>query len=215
MLTDTTERSPTFSLAPFENQDDAFSSPSLCYLSLPAANQSQDAWLHLFGRAPRPLEWEGIAPIAGGKRLLGFDISRQALENRKTYLPNGQHDIFSVTRRSDRLVFDLQDAHHELSVQGLSLLEEHVLLKIALNMHSTLVMGRMERYEGNVMTWVRPSNLKLIDRSVRYVQHLLSEAGVQEFSYDEIVFQVLEEFEKLGPNEPVVLKTVEALKRRM
>jgi N-acetylmuramic acid 6-phosphate etherase len=44
VLTDTTERSPTFSLAAFENQRDANRTPSLCYLSLPAADNVDAAW---------------------------------------------------------------------------------------------------------------------------------------------------------------------------
>ena len=35
------------------------------------------------------------------------------------------------------------------------------LLKLIMNRHSLLVMAYLERYEGNIMTWVRPSNGKL------------------------------------------------------
>ena len=30
---------------------------------------------------------------------------------------------------------------------------QHLLLKQLLNIHSTLVMGRLGRYKGNLMTW--------------------------------------------------------------
>jgi hypothetical protein len=48
-------------------------------------------------------------------------------------------------------------------------LSHHSLLKIVLNNISTLIMGRMGRYESNIMTYVKPTNYKLIDRSTRYV----------------------------------------------
>lgn len=51
-------------------------------------------------------------------------------------------------------------------------LSHHSLLKILLNNLSTLIMGRMDRYQSNIMTYVRPTNYKLIDRSARYVMML-------------------------------------------
>ena len=47
-------------------------------------------------------------------------------------------------------------------------LERQTLLKMLLNQHSTLVMGRLGRYESNIMTWVSPNNGKLVDRAARY-----------------------------------------------
>ena len=102
---------------------------------------------------------------------------------------------------------------HRLDLSGLSLLEEHLLLKMLLNTHSTLLMGRLGRYHGNVMTWVRPSNNKLIDRAVRYVSFLLG-VDAERFTYAELVEACLEEFAKLGPDEPVVLRVVERLQAR-
>lgn len=215
VLTDTTERSPTFSLAAFENQQDANRTPSLCYLSLPAADNVDAAWKILLGRPPRALTWEGITNIAGAERLRGFDISRHAPEHRQKLVPNKLHHTFSITRQRKEMVWNYRDVEHRLDVNALSLLEEHLILKMMMNIHSTLIMGKLNRYRGNVMTWVRPSNYKLIDRSVRYAQFLLKEEGVTNFSYEQIVYQCLEEFEKLGPNEPVVLKIVESLKKKL
>ncbi len=214
VLTDTTERSPTFSLAPFENQSDTNRVPSLCYLSMQAAITQEEGWKVLLSRNPRPLNWEGITHIAGEERLRGFDISRNVQTHRLTLAPNATHHVFSINRNSGSMQWRFQNLDHAISVENLPLLEEHILLKMLLNMHSTLVMGKLGRYHGNVMTWVRPSNYKLIDRSVRYVQFLLEEASIKKFSYDEIVRACLEEFENLGPNEPVVLKVFETLKAK-
>ena len=215
VLTDTTERSPTFSLAAFENQDDANRTPSLCYLSLPAAETQEQGWKMLLGRSPRPLNWDGITHIAGSQRLRGFDISGNVVANRKEIAPNAEHHTFSITRQQKNMQWKFRNIEHSIPIEGMPILEEHILLKMLMNMHSTLVMGRLGRYYGNIMTWVRPSNYKLIDRSVRYVQVLLKEAGIEKFGYDEIVRQCLEEFEVLGTNEPVVLKAFESLKAKV
>ena len=81
------------------------------------------------------------------------------------------------------------------------------MVKMLLNAHSTLVMGLMDRYQGNVMTWVRASNNKLIDRSARYIQEILRKSG-KSISYEEIVTKIFEEIELLKDNESVVLNVV-------
>jgi N-acetylmuramic acid 6-phosphate etherase len=83
---------------------------------------------------------------------------------------------------------------------------EHLLLKMLLNQHSTLLMGRLGRFESNLMTWVRPSNLKLIDRAIRYVSYLLAREGVR-VPYEEIAVRCFELMQDLGPDESIVLKT--------
>jgi N-acetylmuramic acid 6-phosphate etherase len=68
-------------------------------------------------------------------------------------------------------------------------------------------MGLLDRYQGNVMSWVRPSNNKLIDRASRYIQQILMNSG-KSASYDEIVHKLFEEIETIRDNESVVLKVV-------
>jgi N-acetylmuramic acid 6-phosphate etherase len=96
----------------------------------------------------------------------------------------------------------------------MSLLNEHLLLKMLLNIHSTLVMGRLGRYQGNVMTCVRPSNYKLIDRTIRYVQMLLNREGISNYSYSDICLQCFVELESADVNEPIVWKIFESLKKK-
>jgi N-acetylmuramic acid 6-phosphate etherase len=80
-----------------------------------------------------------------------------------------------------------------------------------LNMHSTLVMGRLGRFEGNLMTWVYPSNGKLIDRAARYSEILLRRSGHGEFTYDEIVRAQFASKSELSPQDSIVHKTMEKL----
>ena len=79
-----------------------------------------------------------------------------------------------------------------------SLLEEQVLVKLALNLHSTLAMGRVGRYRANVMTWVRPSNRKLIDRAIRYTEALLRAEGGPVPPYAELAAACFAALEGLG-----------------
>lgn len=214
VLTDTTERAPTFSLLGFENQKNPARRPSLSYLCLPHAHTTTDAWREILLRDPIALEWDELDGVASASRLEGFDFSRAARGQREKLAAPAKMRTFSIDRAGDLLCFELGGLTHEINVGPLHPLFEHLFLKMLLNMHSTLVMGRMGRFESNVMTWVRPSNNKLIDRSVRYVQHLLLHRGVEAPSYEEITRQCFEEIEKLGPNESVVLKTVDAIVAR-
>ncbi|MEM7673990.1 MAG: SIS domain-containing protein, partial [Verrucomicrobiota bacterium] len=57
VLTDTTERAPTFSLNPFENTQRSDQPNSLVYLSVNKSRESLEAWEGILGRKPRTLAW--------------------------------------------------------------------------------------------------------------------------------------------------------------
>lgn len=213
VITDTTERSPTFSLAPFENRQDTGAAASLCYLCLPSTHTAEDAWNLLLRRTPRPLTgWQDYENIGGPKRLSGYDFSSSLPKWRQTFNPEVTQKTFDISRTAQGLCFKFENLEATFPTKGLSLLNEHLTLKMLLNMHSTLVMGRLERYHGNVMTCVRPSNFKLIDRTIRYVQLLLKREGINSFSYEDICLQCFTELEDAAINEPVVLKVFDILK---
>jgi N-acetylmuramic acid 6-phosphate etherase len=207
ILTDTTERAPTFSLLPFENSNTS-QSPSWCYLFFPHAENSADAWEKLLHRSPRTLEWEGIDGVASRKRLLGFDFSSQLPENRRRLTGGIPHHRFKIHRCEQGISFELENLHHEINTSDLDSLSEHLLLKLVLNTHSTLVMGKMGRYEGNVMTWVRASNYKLIDRTIRYVSQLLQRQGIHE-DYSKIAGRCFEKMASINEDQPLVLLVVD------
>ncbi|RZA09798.1 MAG: SIS domain-containing protein [Proteobacteria bacterium] len=214
ILTDTTERSPTFSLLGFENQTNPERKASLANLSMPLAKDSAEAWRHILKRPPLALEWPELNGIAGASRLAGFDFSVQARKQREALVaPRAMH-VFRIRREGSAMVFRLNELEHRIDVAKLHPMLEHLFLKLLLNMHSTLVMGRMERFESNVMTWVKPSNNKLIDRAIRYVEFLLENEGAGGFTYEEIARQLFVEAEGLWGAESVVMKTVAALKKQ-
>lgn len=76
-----------------------------------------------------------------------------------------------------------------------------------LNSLSTLVMGRLRRYEGNVMTYVRASNNKLINRAIRYVDLLLKNKNI-ELPFNTFAHYLYEMIESTPADQSVVLATV-------
>ncbi len=203
ILTDTTERSPTFSLRSFENRLDVGHEHSLSYLFIKDAENSAQAWSELLCRKPRPVEWPELDGRIGHEKLLGFDISSNGLNSRSKEIPTVDFKIYYENESvqfnclSEKVIFSWGDQP----------LLNHLMVKMLLNAHSTLVMGLMDRYQGNVMTWVRASNNKLIDRAARYIQEILRKSG-RSISYEQIVTKIFEEIEILKDNESIVLNVV-------
>ena len=209
VFTDTTERAPTFNLAPFDNPDHPAERHSLTYLTIPGATTAKDGWRHLLARDPKPLEWPDIHPKTTKDYLLSFDFSRNALKFRRRI--EAPLHMFEIDPAGARLRFSFAGVEERFAMPGLSPLFDHLTLKLLLNMHSTLVMGRLGRFEGNVMTWVYPSNGKLIDRAVRYAELLLRRRGLGHFTYDEIVRAQFLAKSELTPDESIVHKTIQNL----
>ena len=56
MLTDTTERSPTYCTPPFRKFDDTTATESWAFLFLPSAD-TPEAWERIIKRQPKCVEW--------------------------------------------------------------------------------------------------------------------------------------------------------------
>ena len=210
VLTDTTERSPTFSQLPFENHHHPEQSPSLSYLFIPSENKAKSAWESLLQRPPRTLKWQELKVKIDDEELMGFDLSLEGLKKRKN--SNLCSDL--VISRSEthlmmefngkKISFDLLRDHHLL---------DHLILKMLLNAHSTLLMGRKGFYQSNIMTWVKASNNKLIDRASRYVQYLGRIESLN-WDYEEVVRAIIK-MKSLGEQKgPIVLRAFEYLKSK-
>ncbi len=208
ILTDTTERSPTFSLYPFENQQDLIKNPSLSYLLFSQSIDSSNAWNELLGREPRCFHWPEVTDQTTIERLLGFDFSRNLQAIRPEYL-NRPFQIFTITynENSHLIEFSLKNEKYQLNLGPLNFLSTHLVLKIILNNLSTLVMGRLDRYESNLMTWVRASNNKLVDRAVRYVDILLRQKGIN-VSYEDLVIACFRLKDQIPRDQSLVLTMV-------
>lgn len=198
ILTDTTERSPTFSLQGFEKIGEE--SLSLSYLCIEGSNNSQEAWEKLLSRHPRCLEWADINLPIDTEQALKFDISEGAISRRQKLCE--EHKIFAISSFGNLLKFDFDGLEFEYKHHR-DLFFSHMYLKLTLNIHSTLIMGLLERFEGNMMTYVRPSNFKLIDRAYRYINELLRRENliIPESRIIEKIFQ----YQDSGSQEPVVI----------
>jgi N-acetylmuramic acid 6-phosphate etherase len=212
IITDTTERSPTFSLYPFENENEPGQPPSLCYIYMPDSVASREAWKSLLWRAPRTLEWPDINGIASMKRLIGFDFSSELLNRRDRILKLAVHN-FRINLDHSAIHFSLGDEKYSMSVPFKNPLFTHLLLKMILNTHSTLVMGRLGRYEGNIMTYVRASNNKLIDRAIRYIDLILKNKNIR-LPYDTLAHILFEMIEKTPADQAIVLATVAEIEKQ-
>jgi N-acetylmuramic acid 6-phosphate etherase len=211
VFTDTTERAPTFNLAGFDNAKMLTDRHSLTYVMIPSTKSVDESWNALLSRPARPLDWAEVHAKTTMDYLRGFDFSSAALEFRKKIMPDVVHKVFEVSKSGSALRFGFDDIESEFALADLPPLFDHLTLKLLMNMHSTLLMGRMDRYRGNVMTWVYPSNGKLVDRAARYSQQILNELGIAGVSYDEVVRAQYECKKSLSPKESIVLKTVEKL----
>lgn len=129
--------------------------------------------------------------------------------NTRTQYTQSKNKLFQIylNQSNHELSFKLNGIHHVIDTSSLNFLSVHLLLKIILNTHSTLVMGRLDRYQSNLMTWVRASNYKLIDRAVRYVTILLKQKG-RDIPYDELVRTCFELKDSIAKDQSLVLTMV-------
>ena len=211
VLTDTTERTPTFNLIPFENQCDILPhndmvKASWCYILLKNAKSSEEAWEMLLGRKPRTLDWTNETSY---KRLLGFNFSKELIDIRGSYAK--PYYFYRIKKENNSIVLKFKGNTASFDVDGFNPLFEQLVLKLVLNTASTILMGRMGCYEGNLMTSLYPSNSKLIDRSIRYIDFILKNKHNINMIYEDIASNMFEELYKLNPGESIVLKTVKKI----
>ncbi|MEK6629013.1 MAG: hypothetical protein AABY53_10340, partial [Bdellovibrionota bacterium] len=212
VFTDTTERAPTFSLPPFGNKTQSSEDQSMAYLMIPSANDVHESWHKLLSRPPRVLEWSARSTKTTFEYLQGFDFSRHTLVYRQNNIKSARHYLFSIEHSGASLSWKLEDLDLSLNISGAGNLFDHIYLKMLLNIHSTLIMARLGRSVSNFMTYVSPTNGKLIDRSARYTLWLLNQNNIFSISYEQVIRELFRQLETLKSGESVVLKTFEALK---
>ncbi len=247
VLTDTTERSPTYCTPPFRKFDDASATESWAFLFLPYAD-TPDAWERVCKRKPKCVEWSEaeVRELVGDEKLprtmeivrkisyaelmrfkIGLDgIKYRPLgtgdsaigivsEKEKASLlaPDGFHrQQLEAARKAGAktglIFFGSPEATREIGefvakwnpdcalvlvpVPRTDFLLDGVTragVKLLLNTLSTCIMVRLGRVMGNYMIWVVPSNLKLIDRSTRYIQRL---SGLDYIKANHLLFEVIE-----------------------
>lgn len=247
VLTDTTERSPTYCSPPFRKFDDTTATESWSFLFLPSP-ETPKAWERIIKRQPACVEWSEaeVSELVGDEKaartyeivrkistreLMRFKVGLDGAPYRRLGPGDSAVGIVSQEEKQSLLAPDgfhrvqLESARHDGAKIGLIyfghadslgeikdflarwdpecaavlvpvpktafLLEgvTRVMVKVLLNALSTCTMVRLGRVMGNYMIWVVPSNLKLIDRSSRYIQRL---TGLEYADANRLLFEVIE-----------------------
>lgn len=194
VLTDTTERSPTFMTPPFCSLDMVNQPQSWAFVKNPECD-TEEAWNRCFLRKPRCIEWDrevyqslgfsekqiNAIPDITCRGIQRFCIGRESMPQREnvtnsyalwvdvTAAPESFLRCAAAYKASGQLTLEAADVtlpqtHMEIY--------EHLCLKLMLNTLSTGVMARMGRIHGNWMTCMAISNKKLMDRGARIVSDL-------------------------------------------
>jgi N-acetylmuramic acid 6-phosphate etherase len=247
VLTDTTERSPTYCSPPFRKFDDTTATESWAFLFLPYQD-TPHAWERIIKRQPKCVEWseqevrelvsddkaqrtyEIVRKISSAE-LMRFKVGLDGLkyrplgkgdcavgivsEEEKASLlsPSGFHRTqLEAARKAGARIgiiyLGREESHKEINdflatwnPEGIAVLASvpktdflldgvtRAGLKMLLNALSTCTMVRLGRVMGNYMIWVVASNLKLIDRSTRYIQKL---TGLDYQAANRLLFEVIE-----------------------
>ena len=220
VLTDTTERSPTFSLTPFEKSTDRVSPYSLSYLCIPTALTPLESWKKILNRSPLGLEWKELNGKLGLHAILEFNFGTEARAIRATRISPAKQNLLTLEKvvSENKILATFQDENGNVQTKAelhSSLLQnpllEQIFIKMILNTLSLMVMGRLNRYEGNVMTWVRASNGKLIDRTLRYLEYLIEKRGLKKIPREELIKEIFLLQPILKPDEAMILKILELI----
>ena len=247
VLTDTTERSPTYCTPPFRKFDDVTATESWAYLFV-ANPETSAAWKSIIKRDPKCVEWTDgeVRELVGDEKtprtfeivrrisaaeLMRFKVGLDGVPYRKLGPGDsaigilGEEEKGSVLSPKGFHRSQLESAQKEGAQTGLIFIAyqeslgeiasfiadwnpacravlvpapktDFLLdgvtragLKMLLNALSTCTMVRLNRVMGNYMIWVVPSNLKLIDRSTRYIQKL---TGLEYQQANQLLFEVIE-----------------------
>jgi N-acetylmuramic acid 6-phosphate etherase len=248
MLTDTTERSPTYCTPPFRKFDDQAAAESWAFLFVPC-EQTEQAWQFIIKRRPQCVEWteqdvQALVPDPAKAartceivrkirypELMRFKVGLDGLQYRPvgpgdsavTLLADDEMDLLisaqgffrtqleaarNAGANTGLIYFGRRESFSELEtfvqkwdpacvmvlvpvpeadflLQGAT----RLAVKTLLNALSTCTMVRLGRVMGNFMIWVVPSNLKLIDRSTRYIQKL---TGLDYKAANRLLFEAIE-----------------------
>jgi N-acetylmuramic acid 6-phosphate etherase len=208
VLTDTTERSPTFMTPPFCSADMTQSELSWAFVKNPTC-ETEEAWVNCFLREPNCISWTrdkyaqlGLTekqiekiPDISLNALKKFMIGNEPMPERERAADShalwvdakSAPDTFVETakRYATSGSLTIADAGVTLPETGMDMFE-HLCIKLMLNTLSTGVMARMGRVDGNWMTSLAMSNKKLIDRSARIVSDVCGvayEVALEEVYY--------------------------------
>jgi N-acetylmuramic acid 6-phosphate etherase len=202
ILTDTTERSPTFMLPPFKRIDKIDAPNSWAFVKNPSC-LTPEAWRRCFRREPRCLAWTqedynamdtGALVASGMPEISMADLMKIEIGNEVA--PDRSDAVkVKVSANRDEIKIQADDRLFQIAsnVVPTSLrLFEHLALKLVLNIISTGAMVKLGRVCGNWITYLDVSNKKLIDRGIRII------ASQCKMEYKDACYELFKSMEELA-----------------
>ena len=199
------------------------------YLRLSTAANIAEVWQSLFGQQPFCLNWESH-PATTTQYMNGFDLSATSARVSGKYLPAPQHvEFWKIKGHTLHVILnnclgeqnchpggtrvcDPESTTYPTCTIPLlqDLLQQTLVYKLCLNSHSTIMMGRLGYFEGNLMLSLKPSNFKLIDRAIRYSQFILVSKYDLQIDYKTIAAEAFKQIALLQANQSIVNNIIAA-----
>ena len=201
LVTDNTERAPTFMIPPLRSSRERALAQSWAFVKNPL-HPTEDCWSEMMRRRPRCLEFtsedakslgmpQGFIdnpPLIKYADLVTYMIGNEPAPERidgyaraAAVVLRFDDDSPEYLAAADRLASAWPERRdfnvsslipHPSSLSSPLEIWRHLAVKLAFNTLSTGTMAAMGRIAGNWMSWVSMSNKKLIDRCIRLVAEL-------------------------------------------
>ena len=211
LLSDTTERSPTFMTPPYHCHD--MQAPEPWGMVRHPGLSTSEAWKLCLKRAPRCINWsEETYRSAGLEAVLAKGVPRISV-NELMKIQIGNEEI-SARSGAYRGRISSEPAGVKLVsgclvpapvIPGRFRLVEHLRMKLIMNTVSTGVMTRLGRVRSNYMIYLNISNKKLIDRACRIISDL---CGI---SYEEACLELFKTWSEVPEGTSPVAATLARL----
>jgi len=178
ILSDTTERSPTFMIPPYKFPDDPDAAEPWAMLRDPGRS-TPEIWKTCLKRAPRCISWTRSDYESAGLEVLLKNGVPEIDEDALYRIPLGgsapgrknAHRVVFRNRPDGPLVIGGHAIGSQTEPTPLRLFE-HLRMKLVMNIISTGTMVKFGRVKSNYMIHLSISNKKLIDRACRIIAEL-------------------------------------------
>ena len=211
LLSDTTERSPTFMVPPYHCCDDAAPEPWAMVRHPGVA--TPEAWEICLGRPPRCIEWTAETYHSSGLDEILARGTPQISERELMKIQIGNETI--PTRQNACRGHVVSDSGSVTLAAGIPIpvsaasvrfrMIEHLRMKLLMNTLSTGSMAKLGRIRSNYMIYLNISNKKLIDRSCRIISELCG------LSYEDACYELFRTQENMPQGESPVALTLQRL----
>ena len=206
LISDTTERAPTFMVPPYHACD--VSAPEPWAMVRHPEISTPDAWRICLGRSPRCINWSTEECHAAGLDESLIDRLPRITERELMKIQIGNEEI--PARRNavkGRIISEPSGVTlaYGMTVAAVAAptrfrLMEHLRMKLIMNTLSTGTMAKLGRIRSNYMIYLDISNKKLVDRACRIISELCG------LSYEDACVELFRTWTEMpGGNSPVAL----------